>query len=105
MPIDFDGLVLRPSMTAFARTVTVTPEGGPAFAARGDFRQEPVEFEVGESVHTAVTPTLGVRLADWETAPVQGMAVAIDGVDYVVDDIDGPDGEGGARLILKKVVA
>lgn len=107
MALDFAGLVLRPAMMAFSRAVVATAPGGDPFTARGDFRNEAAEVETVEGYHSTTEPVLRVRLADWTDPPVQDMTLVIAGVDgvaFTIDDVQ-PDGEGGARLLLKKIVA
>jgi len=111
--IDFAALALGPALTAFGRPVTVTPPASrpprPAFAATGVWgvRNVDVGLIEGESLNS-LTITLGIRLADWPVAPVQGMRVnvpaagslAAEGTHWV--DRVNTDGQGGASLILKK---
>jgi len=109
MPVDFDKLVLGPAMAAFGRPVTFDPvksqPGAPVFEVLGVFDNEHVEVEEigGEVYHSTVQPTLGVKLSDFTVPPEQGDRPTIDGVVYEVQDPQ-PDGQGGAKLILKEVV-
>lgn len=110
--IDFAALALGPGITAFGRPVTVTPLAStpprPPFDTTGVWSKRNVDVPLieGASVNT-VTITLGIRLSDWDVAPVQGMAIRVPAAGFYpdegtlwIDDVD-PDGQGGATLTLK----
>ena len=118
--IDFDALVLKPAMTAFAGPVTIAPikslPGAPPYLARGSFASKPVEIALEGSgdFHRTQDLTLGIRLSEFAVAPRQGdtmmRATGIplssgtlpDGT-FEIYDLE-LDGQGGAMLTLRKVV-
>lgn len=105
MAVDFSGLVLGPNITTFGRDVTVTPvasqPGNPQpYAARGVFDRAHLPEQIYQNQLSSTAPMLGIRLQDFSIPVVRKDEIAIDGVDYVIDDIE-PDGQGGATLMLK----
>ena len=106
--IDFAALVLGPAMAVFGQAITVTPTrsqpGAAAYAARGVYASKPVAIPIEgtDDVHQTVQPTLGIRLADFATVPVQGDGIAMAGGAFVIFNVI-PDGQGGADLVLRSV--
>lgn len=102
MAINFEKLVLGPSMMAFAADVAWTPDGEAAVPdLRGVFGDEYVEVDTGnEAPVSATTPTLGIRLSEWPGVPAPEDVVAVNSRTYEVWDTQ-PDGEGGMKLILR----
>jgi len=106
MAVDFSGLVLGPNVAIFGRDVTVTPvasqPGNPPtpYPARGVFDRAHLPEQIYENQLSSTQPMLGIRLDAFAVAVVRKDEINIDGVDYVVDDVE-PDGEGGAILMLK----
>jgi hypothetical protein len=116
MSVDFDRLVIAPSMRIFGDSVWYRPPG-----------VQPIPIQVvqfmaahelkglsGDGVPISdVKPVIGIRLSDLMAAgidPQQGDKVTIDlsrlgqgMVDFQVSNID-PDGEGGAALTLNQLV-
>lgn len=60
-----------------------------------------VETSIGGAIQSSQKHTAWVRILDLVTYPAQDDAYSIDGVDYVIIDVQA-DGSGGARLILNK---
>ena len=108
--IDFAALVLAPAMATFAQPITVTPAasqpGAAAYPARGIYASKQVQIPLENGTyHSTVQPTLGLRLADFAVAPMQGDVVALGTLGtFLIADIT-PDGQGGADCILRDVDA
>lgn len=103
MPVDFDKLVNKPLSRIFGQTVAYTPpSGGDPVSASGVWwkAHQTVETD-GESNFSSTAPTLGIRLSEWPVAPIQYGQVEVDGQSYKIEEVQ-PDGEGGAKLILKE---
>ena len=105
MAIDFSALVLAPAMTTFAIPVTITPTVSQPLAApyanRGIWSVQDVDVMLEDgSMLSSKSYTLGISFADYVVAPSKGDGIALNGGNYLVDQIR-PDGQGGARLILK----
>lgn len=123
--IDLDGLVLSQCMNVWAKPVTVTPNASQPLAApysaRGvwDIHNVAIVTEEGGQLSNR-TIKLGIRLSEFTMAPQQGDYITtlssylpmayvqeqIDptsSIDFVVDDVN-PDGQGGACLILRRVI-
>lgn len=119
--IDFSSLVLAPGMATFAKPITITPSASqPAAAdypARGIWEIENVKIvtEDGGSFSNR-TLKISVRVAEFTVLPAQGDIITTDAkylplgygaagtmISFVVDD-QNPDGQGEAKLTLKKVV-
>lgn len=107
--IDFDALVLAPTVGAFARPVRVNPGLAAAFDARGVWASRSVDVatEDGGVLNTRVL-TLGIRLSEWQAPPKKRMRIEIPAAGSLpaegilqVDDVD-LDGQGGASLTLKR---
>ncbi len=105
MPVDFSSLVLAPCMATFAIPITVTPTvsqpGAQGYAAQGiwDVREVDVVLEDGSTL-ASKTYIVGIRLAEYAVAPRNGDGIVINGNNYIIDQMR-PDGQGGARLVLK----
>lgn len=54
----------------------------------------------GEFPVSTTAPVLGIRLSEFTVVPEMGNEVVIDGANYRIDDVQ-PDGQGGAKLMLK----
>lgn len=110
--LDFSALTLAPAMATFGRPVRVIP--GPSrpprapFDAVGVWRVRNLEIAIeGGGALNDVTLTLGIRLADWPSAPQQFDRIEVPAAGGLpaegtlwIDDID-PDGQGGVTLTLK----
>lgn len=104
--IDWDGLVLQPTMAVFGQTVVYTPAGGTAFTlvdAVFDDAYHPLQPIEDGTAMTTELPVLGVRLSEFPTGvtPLQGDSVVITalGITYKVRDVE-PDGHGHVKLLL-----
>lgn len=117
MGIDFSTLVLGPNMDTFGIRVVIDPlvsqPGRPPYAARGIYSSRPIDVAMQDgSVFTDQITTLGIRLAEFATAPTLGDRVTI------MEDISSAqieagdkmwagdcikDGQGGAVLTLRRV--
>tara|TARA_R110002074_G_scaffold253081_2_gene425070 strand:- start:16479 stop:16814 length:336 start_codon:yes stop_codon:yes gene_type:complete len=83
---------------AFVAPVVVNAEFG---TGRGvfDAAHELVEMG-GEGPVSTTGPVLGIRLSEFTVPPVEANEVVIDGATYRINDVQ-PDGQGGAKLMLK----
>lgn len=103
MAVDFDRLVLAPCMRHLGRVdVQYTAPQGQAVGRRGIFsREHQIALDGDNAAHSADVPMLGIRLSEWDPAPVQGGTIVVPGQgQFQVFDVQ-PDGEGGAELILR----
>lgn len=101
MAIDWNGLVLAPVLGIFAEDVTHQPASGDAWTATGVFTegyQALSMLEDGTPITTEI-PRLGIALADYPAAPVQGDTFTIRGAVYTVAEVR-IDSHGRADLIL-----
>ena len=102
MPVDFNSLVLLPNMLVFAIPVTHTPVGGTGYLTNGicSMTHLDVMMDDGAKLST-VTISLGISLSQFNFIPGTGDLITIaSGQVYEIDDIQ-PDGQGGAKLLLK----
>ena len=108
--IDFDALVLRPTVGIFGELVVYASVAGPAFTINGvfDLAYKPIDplslanAGLGSIMGAHVTTehsALGVRLGDFPIQPRQGDAVTARGLLYFVREVQ-VDGKGGAKLVL-----
>jgi hypothetical protein len=102
-------------MRVFGKPITVTPAqsqpGKPAYPARGIWEEQHVDIPLGEGgILSANTLDLGIKLDEFAAIPAQGDFVALTATKfwrpeligtYVIDDFK-PDGQGGAKIILKR---
>jgi hypothetical protein len=125
MAVDFSELVLAPAIATFGKRVTIIPKASQPYAApycaNGIWTVTQVDL-MTEDGGTLSNRTLkfGIRLADftfvpkkgdWITTPVcelplgywEGEFEPNSNIDLVIDDFQ-PDGQGGATLVLKRVV-
>lgn len=112
--IDFDALVLAPTVAVFSRPVTVYPVASQPlaapYAARGVWASKPVDVPLEDgSILSSQDHVLGIRVAEFTVPPAQGDRIEIDahlsaprlGL-FAVEDSD-DDGQGGAELSLKVI--
>lgn len=87
--------------STFGQAVSYTPQVGSAYSFAAVRDERHVYSRVGQSLidESQREILLTVRLADMDTTPAQGDALATDGVDYEVRDVRF-DGQGGAVLVL-----
>lgn len=85
-------------VVVFAAPVVVKAAYG---AGRGvfDAAHELVDMG-GEAPMTTVGPVLSIRLSEFDVPPAQDDEVTIDGTLYRIFDVQ-PDGQAGAKLLLK----
>lgn len=126
MGIDFSALVLAPAMATFAKPVTITPLASQPLAApycaRGIWSviSTTIIGEMGNPFST-VNLKFGIRWADYPAAaPAQGDWITVAAkdlplgywegqidpnaaIDFIIDNVT-PDGQGGAEMIVKRVV-
>lgn len=126
MSIDFSSLVLAPAMATFANPVLITPivsqPNAAPYTARGIWSVYETTI-IGEmnNAFSTVNLKIGIRWADFTAAtPVQGDWIStpaknlplgywegqIDpnaNIDFIIDDVT-PDGQGGAKLTVKRIV-
>jgi hypothetical protein len=107
MAINWDEVVIAPTIGIFGETVIYAPSGGaPSFTLTGvfdaGFTQTQLLGPDGPDFSDS-DPMLGLRLADFPpgAAPAQndGVMIAASGVAYVVTRVR-PDGKGWVRLDL-----
>lgn len=124
--INLDGLVLGPCMGVWAKPITVTPTVSQPlaqpYAARGIWEASTVKIvtEDGGQLSTR-NITIGIRLSEFAYAPMQGDWITVQAsdlplsywqgevdptssIDWIVDDVN-PDGQGGSKLSLKRVIS
>lgn len=102
MAVDFDALVLAPTVGTFGQDAMYLPASAPAFPLYGVFDEafkdvanlDPLEANT-------VMPVIGVRLSQMPVMPQQNDQVRIASVNrlYYVIDVK-PDGHGHAKLML-----
>jgi len=81
---------------------TCVGESPVTIAAVWDAPHKAVDLATGEL--SDIEPSIGIRLADLPAAvDVDEDTLTIDGVGYRPTDLQ-PDGQGGARLALRKVI-
>jgi hypothetical protein len=110
--IDFDALVLKPTVDIFNIVVTYTPTvsqpGVPAFVTRGVYSSAPVDVILqNEAIYSDQETSLGIRLAEFAAQPMEGDFVTItdprhpaNGKQFWIGDLD-EDGHGGGKLLLR----
>lgn len=96
--------VLGAAMSTFGETVTWRPglEGHRELTAI--FRAAHAAVDLGQGAIATVDPELDVRLSDVGEPPREGDKVIVRGLSYRVSEVQ-PDGEGGAKLKLKRLTA
>lgn len=103
MAIDWDELVLAPTIGVFGEPVVYTPAGGASFTANGVWDREYREIILLDPAAPAdsALPVLGVRVNQFATPPAKNDTVFVPsvGLNYVVRDVR-PDGHGWAKLML-----
>lgn len=98
---DRAGLVLAAALREFGQAITYTPSGGSPATLTAIFDSDYQLVSLGGDVEIdAVGPVLGVRLADFASPPAQGDAATVGSASYVVRSVH-PDGQGGAKLLLR----
>ena len=108
--VDFDALVLAPTMNLFARPVQIVPiKSKPntpvPYAARGIWSVRNIDVPMEDSsIYSDTIYTLGIRLSEFDVVPVPEDKVIVDGIAYLIDDLD-PDGQGGSVISLKSITA
>lgn len=124
--MNFSSLVLSPAMSVFGSPVTASPIASQPLAApysgRGVWTVTNITVMTEDGGNlSSRNIKLGIRLAEWPSPPPsqgdwistvasyvplpywQGILQPTDTLDFVVDDVL-PDGQGGAELILKRVI-
>jgi hypothetical protein len=124
--MDFSRLVLGPNISVFGKRVTVTPKASQPNAApycvKGIWEVVHVDLVTEDGGNlSSKTLKLGIRLSDFSFAPKKGDWISTPAcdlplvywqgefepgsiIDFLIDDIR-PDGQGGATLLLKRVVS
>ena len=102
MPVDFNSLVLIPNMLVFAIPVTHTPVGGVGYLTQGIWSMTHLDVMMDDGAKlSTVTISLGIALSQFDFIPAVGdMITLASGQTFLIDDIQ-PDGQGGAKLLLK----
>ncbi len=102
MGIDWDKCVLGPTQSVFGEPATYLPAAGGALAITGVFDAAYKEVDQIDPLSANSTmPVIGVRLAQFAAAPVQGDQVRVLSVGklFLINDVR-PDGHGWAKLML-----
>lgn len=107
MAVDWDALVIGPTVGIFGEPVTYMPAAGGSFAIDGVFDDaflKEVMFEDATSGVTEVSAVLGVRVSQFASPPLQNdlLTVLSTGATYVVRQ-PRIDSHGGAKLLLSKI--
>lgn len=108
--VDFSRLTLRPCMGSFGKAVQIVPvkskPNTPApYAARGIWSVRNIDVPMEDSsIYSDTIYTLGIRLSEFDVVPVPEDKIIVDGVTYLIDDLD-PDGQGGSVISLKSITA
>lgn len=115
MAVDFDKLVLVPSMRIFGEGQPTDPTTWPTYTPRGlasfaladavfDAEYESITVDADGVASSSRRPVLGVRTALFSRPPAQNDRVSIPstGKTYVVSDVH-PDGHGFAKLVLMEM--
>jgi len=102
-----DAAILRPNMQIQGEEAVYQPassDSNPpdAFTIRGVWSgpHQAINLSAEGPEYSTTQPSLGVRLADFDTAPRQDDIIIIFGTYYQVIDVQ-PDGQGAATLILQ----
>jgi hypothetical protein len=116
MAIDWDLLVIGPTVATFGEAVMYSPDGGAPFPITGVFDQAYMvltpfdanaatfsDLQLG-SVITTEKPVLGVQLSQFPPLlqPTQADTLVVRGRAYVVKEVR-LDSHGGAKLMLNVV--
>ena len=100
--INWDSLVLGPTLAQFGEAVTYTYATGAPISITGVFDEQylGVEPADGQTV-TSAMPVLGVQLSQFPARPQQGDGVFIvrTAQRFIVREVR-PDGHGAAKLML-----
>lgn len=105
--IDWDGLVLGPTMNIFGQPVVVTPSrsqpSAAPYVAQGIFKADATSIPMDDGTVIAATIyTLGVRLSDYAVPMMPEDQIVTSGLSFQIDRVH-PDGQGGATLTLKRL--
>jgi hypothetical protein len=106
--IDWDALVIGPTVSVFGEPVTYTPVNGSTITVTGVFDDAYLTeamFEDGKAAGvTEVSAVLGVQLSQFASMPTQNdqLVVQRTGSRFVVRDIRN-DSHGWAKLLLSRI--
>lgn len=107
--VDWDDLVIGPTLDIFGQTVAYTPAAGEQLTITAVFDREFLEYDalsdaarmVGTPGNISATrPVLGVRLSDFSTPPAQGDTLVIPALGAFKVMESRPDSHGWAKLLL-----
>jgi hypothetical protein len=107
MAVDWDALVIGPTVGIFGEPVTYMPAaGGAPLNITGVFDDaylKEVMFEDATTGVTTVSAVLGVQLSQFQSTPVQNDSLLVPrtGATYLVREVR-VDSHGGAKLLLTK---
>lgn len=104
--INWDQLVIGPTIAVFGESVTYTPAFGQPFTITGVFDDAwlaKVMFEDGTSGVTELSAVLGVQLSQFAVPPAQNDTLVIQrtGALFVVREMQN-DSHGWAKLLLSR---
>lgn len=107
MPVDWDAIVIGPTVAVFGEPVQYQPRVGLPLTIGGvfdDAYQKEMLFSDASVEITTVQAVLGVQLSQFKVLPAQNDQLTVEstGTSYVVKDVR-VDGRGGAKLILSKM--
>ena len=105
--IDWDAVVLVPNFDVFGEPATYTPAGGAPFDIDIIFDRAYTRewlMDDGKIGFTTVSPTAGIRYAQFASDPKQNDRLYVPRLDltFIVRNVM-PDSHGGGRLQLNRV--
>lgn len=114
MAVDFDALVVGPTMSIFGDSYQYSSPAG-TFQIVGVFNEAYLDIDPlgrggiaseganwgGPGTISGSMPVLGVQMRQFIVPPAQGDLVLVKGVTYTVREAR-PDGQGGALLFLNQ---
>lgn len=126
MGIDFSSLVLAPAMATFAKPVLIVPQvsqpNAAPYSARGIWTVQEQTLVSAEDTFTSTSIVLGIRWVDFPaTGPAEGDMLHTSArnlplgywqgqidpdatIEFMIDAVT-PDGQGGAKITLKRIVS
>lgn len=102
--IDWDKMVLAPTVGVFGEAITYMPADGEPFAITGVYDEGNRDLHLaGGMGMNSSNPLVGARMAEFPVAPLQGdqLLVVRTGELFDVKDVN-EDGKGGVTLALNE---
>lgn len=110
--VDWDDLVIGPTLDIFGQTVTYTPVNATPLTITAVFDREFLDYDTDSDAArmvgtpgniSATRPVLGVRLSDFLTAPAQNDTLTVSGLgSFKVMEVRS-DSHGWAKLLLNNL--